>query len=333
MGYHRDPSKSSSISILQAEYRRRVWLSVAGMDDVASFLVGFPRMMPAIYSDAMEPRNLYDWELSDDTTILPPSRPLTENTPSTYTIVKGRLFRVLGRITDFNSTPILGSYDTVLELDKSLYEAYQNIPPNMKAFNSFENRFDFSNFQLESMYHKGMCTLHRKFVAKSRLHPQYNLSLDRCISSALAILDYQHIWEPSWYKFSQTRQILTLASMILFLELEYRRRGLDTNTPSESGALLQALEKSCALWEVAKSSCDEALRLYHVLAGMLSSFQPVAGTKYAQTQTSEPPFEFPRFNPQLQPINDSISLEKDLLSNEMDIDWVGLSNLILVTLY
>ena len=87
MGYHRDPSKSSSISILQAEYRRRVWLSVAGMDDVASFLVGFPRMMPAIYSDAMEPRNLYDWELSDDTTILPPSRPLTENTPSTYMIV------------------------------------------------------------------------------------------------------------------------------------------------------------------------------------------------------------------------------------------------------
>jgi hypothetical protein len=63
------------------------------------------------------------------------------------------------------------------------------------------------------------------------------------------------------------------------------------------------------------------------------AFNLFAGTKYAQTQTSEPPFEFPRFNPQLQPINDSISLEKDLLSNEMDIDWVGLSNLILVTLY
>ena len=77
MGYHRDPSQSSSISILQAEYRRRVWLSVIGVDDMASFIVGFPRMMPEIYSDTMEPHNLHDWEFSDDTTVLPPSTPLT----------------------------------------------------------------------------------------------------------------------------------------------------------------------------------------------------------------------------------------------------------------
>jgi hypothetical protein len=295
--------------------------------------VGFPRMMPAIYSDTMAPRNLHDWELSDDTTVLPPSRSLTENTPTTYMIVKGRLFRALGLITDFNSTPILGSYDTVLELDQSLDEAYQNIPPHMKAFNSFENKFDFSNFQLESMYHKGMCSLHRKYVAKSRLHPQYNLSRDRCISSALAILDYQHILESSWYKFSQTRQMLTLAAMILFLELEYRRRGPDIDTSSDSSALLQALEKSCALWEDAKSSCDEALRLSRVLASMLSSFQTVAKTSSSQAQTLEPPFEFPEFSPQFQPINGSLSFEKDFMSNEMDIDWVGLSYLILVTLY
>jgi hypothetical protein len=328
MGYHRDPSQSSSISILQAEYRRRVWLSVIGMDYMASFLVGFPRMMPAIYSDTMEPRNLHDWELSDDTTVLPPSRPPTEPTPATYMIVKGRLFRALGRITDFKNTPSLGCYVTVLEIDNSLYEAYQNFPPHMKVyggrgdFNSFENKSDFSNLQLESMYHQGMCTLHRKFIAKGRLDLQYNLSRDRCISSALALLDYQHILEPSWYKFSQTRQTLTLAAMILFLELEHRRRGPDMDTYSDSGALLQALEKSCALWEDAKSSCDEAWRVYQILAGMLSSFQTVAGTSSSQTQTSEPLFEFPGLSPQFQPINGSLSLEKDLfvMSNEMDID-------------
>jgi hypothetical protein len=194
MGYHRDPPQSSSISILQAEYRRRVWLSVIGMDDMASFLVGFPRMMPAIYSDTVEPRNLHDWELSDDTTVLPPSRPLTEPTPATYMIVKGRLFRALGRITDFNNTPSLGSYDTVLEIDNSLHEAYQNFPPHLKVysstgdFDSFKNKSDLSNLQLESMYHRGMCTLHRKFIAKGRLDPQYNLSRDRCISYLGAIL-------------------------------------------------------------------------------------------------------------------------------------------------
>ncbi|RFU24949.1 hypothetical protein B7463_g11387, partial [Scytalidium lignicola] len=330
MGYHRDPSQSSSsISILQAEYRRRVWLSVIGMDDMASFLVGFPRMMPAIYSDTMEPRNLHDWELSDDTLVLPPSRPLTEPTPATYSIVKGRLFRALGRITDFNNTPGLGSYDTVVEIDNSLYQAYQNFPPHMRLygsegnFNPFKNKSDFSNFQLQSMYHKGMCTLHRKFIAKGRFDPRYNLSLDRCISSALALLNYQHILEPSWYKFSQTRQMLTLAAMILFLELEHRRRGLDMGTPSDSSILLRALEKSCALWEVAKSSCDEAFRVYQILASMLSSFQTVAQTRSSQTQILGPLAEFPGLSPKLQPTNGNLSLEKDLfgMSNEMDIDW------------
>jgi hypothetical protein len=341
MGYHRDPSQSPSISILQAEYRRRVWLSVVGMDDMASFIVGFPRMMPTTYSDTMEPCNLHDWELSDETTVLPPSRPLTEPTPATYLIVKGRLFRALSRITDFNNAPSLGSYSTVREIDNALYEAYQNFPPHMKVLggrgnlNSFDKKTAFSNLQLQSMYCQGMFTLHRKFIAKGRLDPQYNLSRDRCISSALALLDYQHILEPSWYEFSRTRQMLALAAMVLFLELEHRRKGPGVDTSSDSGILLQALEKSCALWNNAKSSCDEARRVYQILAGMLSSLQTVAGTSFSQTQTPEPRFELPGLSSQFQPINGSISLEKDLfaMSNEMDIDWVGLSYLVPVTLY
>ena len=341
MGYHRDPSQSPSISILQAEYRRRVWLSVICMDDMASFLVGFPRLMPAIYSDTMEPHNIHDWEFSDHITVLPPSRPLAEPTPVTYMIVKGRLFRALGRITDFNSIPSLGSYNTVLEIDKSVDEAYRSFPPHMKVhggkgdLGSFNNKSDLSMLQLESMYHRGMCTLHRKFIAKGRFDSQYNFSRDRCISSALALLDCQHMLEPTWYKFSQTRQMLTLAAMILFLELEHRQKGPDIDTSFDSGTLLQALDKSCALWEDAKSSCDEAWRIHRILVGMLSSFQTGSGTSSSQAQASEPRFEIPGLSAQFQQINGSLSLENDSfeMSNEMDIDWVGPSNLIQVTLY
>lgn len=341
MGYHRDPFHSSSISILQAEYRRRVWLSVAGMDDMASFLVGFPRMTPAIYSDTMEPRNLHDWDLSNDATVLPPSRPLMESTPATYLIVKGRLFRALGRIADLNNTPDRDSYNIIHEIDNSLSEAYRNIPSHMRICRnrgdskSLQHKSDFSNFQLECMYHKGMCTLHRKFIAKGRLDSRYNLSRDRCISSALALLDCQHVLEPSWYKLSESRQMLTLADMILFLELEHRRRGPDMDTSPDSHALLHALEKSCALWEDVKSSCGEACKIYHILADMLSSFQNVAGTSSSQTQPPKPLFEYLGFSPQSQSINSSLSLEEDLfvMSNEMDIDWVGISCLMKVFLY
>ena len=336
MGYHRDPSQSTSISILQAEYRRRVWLSVICMDDVASFQVGFPRMMPAICSDTMEPRNLLDRDLSEDSTILPPSRPLTEPTPATYLIIKGRLFQALGRITDFINTPGQDSYQAVLEIDNFLSEAYQSFPSHMKVLpsrgkpSSSRDKSDFSNLQLEFMYHRGMCILHRNFIAKGRNDSRYYLSRERCVSSALTILDHQHILESPWYKFSQTRHLLTLAGMILFLELEHRRGGPETDLSPDRRTLLQALEQSCALWENAKSSCIEARRVSQMLTDMLSSFQPVAGTSSSQTYVPKSIFAFPGLSPQSNPINGCFPMEKDLfpMSDALDIDWVSLFYLV-----
>jgi hypothetical protein len=116
--------------------------------------------------------------------------------------------------------------------------------------------------------------------------------------------------------------------MILFLELEHGRRGPDLNTPFDCAALLHALEKSCALWSEAKGSCEEAYGVYKILTGMLSSFQTPSGSSYSQTTGSpDPPFE-PGLSPQFQPINRSVSMEKDMFrmsNDEMDIDWVRLS--------
>ncbi|KAE8352768.1 hypothetical protein BDV28DRAFT_148725 [Aspergillus coremiiformis] len=325
MGYHREPS--SSISVLQAEYRRRVWYSVIGMDDVASFLAGFPRMLPAIYTDTKEPRNLHDWELSEDITILPTSRPPTESTPVSYLIVKGRLFRALGRVTDLRNNPSQGTYDTVVDIDKHLYEAYQGIPQHMKIYGRPEQ---FSNLQLVSMYHYGMCILHRKYIAKARLDPRYNISRDRCISSALALLDCQQFLKPAWYKSSQIRKMSNLAAMLLFLDLEHGRRDCNSNTCSNSGDLLQALEKSCALWGKAKGTCNEAQNIYQILTSMLSSFQNVSETSSSRTQSPGSLFEFAGLSPQFQPFPDSLSGENALFatSNDMDIDWVAWDALI-----
>lgn len=140
MGYHLDPSNSPGISILQAEYRRRTWLSVISMDDMASFLGGFPRTGSALHSNTKEPRNLHDWELSEEETIVPPSRPLTEPTPVTYLIVKGRLFCALGRVADINSAPGPVSYETVLEVDDAVEDAYRIIPPHMRVNFTVDNK-------------------------------------------------------------------------------------------------------------------------------------------------------------------------------------------------
>ncbi len=335
MGYHRDPAQSPSIPTLQAEYRRRVWLSVVTMDDMASLRVGFGRSISAISSDTLEPRNVHDWEMSDEMTDLPTSRPFAEATPVTYMIVKGRLFRVLGRITEFNNSLCPISYDTVRDIDTSLHEAHQTIPLHMKIPggmsdpNSLRKPSDLSNFQMEVMYHYGMLTLHRKFIAKARLDPQYEVSRDRCISSALTLLDHQYLLDSSWYKIAQTRQVLSLASLVLLLELEHRRTGSHANMMStDSQHLLQALESSVALWGNAKSSCDEASRLYHILARMVSSCQNGISQHSSQTQAPEPRIEGPGLSQSLRQADGNFCLQNDIsmMSDENDIDWVSIWN-------
>lgn len=335
MGYHRDPSQSSSITPLQAEYRRRVWISVTEMDDMASFNVGFPRMISRDVVDTREPRNLYDWELSDDLTVLPPSRPMSEVTPVAYLVAKARLFQALGRITDFNNTPTQGPYEQILDIDSNLTKAYQDLPADLRMHSQqwdyavSGKRATGSNMQLELLYHQGMCQLHRRFIAKGRMDSQYNHSRDRCISSAMTLLKFQHIMEPFWYSFSRARKVITLSAMILFLELECRRKNPDTDAVSpDSGELLQALNTSCALWEKAQTVCDDAQKTYKILSGMLSSFQtPVDSSSPSQPETPRPLFEFPGMSSSFQPGNADFSDDKDWLSmsNEMNIDWVSVS--------
>ena len=338
MGYHRELSLSPPVSVLQAEYRRRVWLSVISIDDVASFNKGFPRMLPGVYSNVTEPRNLYDWELSDETTVLPSSRPMTESTPVTYMILKGRLFAALGRITDFNNLPNSGPYSTVLEIDSALHEAYQSFPTHLRVsggtnvLNAQTAKSDLSSLQLESMYHQGMCTLHRRFLAKGRLYPQYNISRDRCITSALALLGFQEFLEPSWYKMSRTRQMVSLAAMILFLELEQRRVSRELNTP-DGEALFMALKKSCSFWNNAKESCAEAREFYQFLAGLLSGFQSVFDTgNWIQTPNEELS-ESPEVRTLFQPSNGPASWGGDWfeVTDDMSLNWVSSSSLLLAS--
>ncbi|KAH8163371.1 hypothetical protein CIB48_g4883 [Xylaria polymorpha] len=301
MGYHRDPAQSPGISVIQAEYRRRVWYSVVSMDDMASFLGGFPRTTSAVYSDTLEPRNLHEWELSEDMVGLPPSRPPDATTTVSYLILKARMFRELGRVADFNSNPSLGSYDTVMDIDRALHDVYESFPPHMKApvapASAWETEtppvrkpVDFSNLSLVAMYHRGVCTLHRKFLAKSRHDDVFRPSKDRCISSALSLLAFQECLQPAFYRISQTREMLMLGMMVLFLELTLRRKVPEEEQAGpDTAVLLAALERSCALLAEAVNGCGELKKVHHFLAGMLSSFRARPEAASAQIATLEAP--------------------------------------------
>uniref|UniRef100_A0A093XYQ6 Putative transcriptional regulatory protein n=1 Tax=Talaromyces marneffei PM1 TaxID=1077442 RepID=A0A093XYQ6_TALMA len=298
MGYHRDPSQSPSITPLQAEYRRRVWISVKEIDDMASFVVGFPRVTSGNFEDTREPRNLYDWELSVDLTMLPPSRPMSEVTPVAYLIAKARLFQALGQITDFNNIPTQGPYEQILDIDNNLIKAYQDLPADLRMHSQEWDYTAYANFTEDSS-------------------PRGEWILNTIIRGS----DVYH-------RFSRARKVLTLSAMILFLELECRRKMPDTTNTVSPGSddLLQVLSTSCAYWETAQTVCDDAQKTYKILSGMLSSFQTsLASSSPSQPETPRPLFEFPGMSSSLQPGNANFSDDKDWLSmsNEMNIDWAS----------
>ncbi|KAL4973034.1 hypothetical protein BDW66DRAFT_154184 [Aspergillus desertorum] len=291
MGYHRDPEHTPAFSIAEGEYRRRVWLSVKSMDEVASFMSGFPRMTPAITSDTKEPLNLYEWELGEEITRLPPTKPLSQPTPATYMIAKGRVFHGLGEVIDFINGPCADNYAKVTEIDQLLTSVWSNVPKHMKMdvndldHNAFKTPAAYSRLQLACMYHSGICTLHRRFVRKYPTGQPGELSRSRCLTSSLALIKYQRLLQPSWYTFSRTRQMLAPAPMTVLLELALRRRSPDESSEVETNTLIQAVETSVMLWKNASTSCDEASRLYKILDSMLQSNQVFGENGALQAET------------------------------------------------
>jgi hypothetical protein len=85
VGLHRDPTQiDDTISIYNQEMRRRIWATVQDFDAQASLDYGLPTLLSTLHIDVSPPRNLDDADFDEDTTQLPPSRPTTEYTYSSY---------------------------------------------------------------------------------------------------------------------------------------------------------------------------------------------------------------------------------------------------------
>jgi hypothetical protein len=154
---HRDPSHYTNISLIDGEMRRRVWCSVVQIDAISSLLVGLPSMIRSVDHDTAEPRNVDDWELTKDMTHLPPSRPLSHETPIAYLIAKSRILRIVGDILDFLSSLRPDSYEVVLDLEKELSQAHLQVPPHLRLSSPVNSADDHpalisKRIQLEYLY-------------------------------------------------------------------------------------------------------------------------------------------------------------------------------------
>ncbi|KAH6856885.1 hypothetical protein B0I37DRAFT_318729, partial [Chaetomium sp. MPI-CAGE-AT-0009] len=184
MGYHRDPSKTPSISPFQAEMRRRVWVNIFQVDALISFQMGFPSMIPTEHCDAQPPLNLEYSDLHPSMPTLPPPRPLTTDTPVLYIIAKAGVMRTFKRIVAHTqsltppppTTTTTGSssyghgYDhNTIALDLEARDAYARVPPLLQRRDVARCGLDTAariveRANIELLHLKSLVILHRRFV-------------------------------------------------------------------------------------------------------------------------------------------------------------------------
>lgn len=86
VGLHREPShmKNDNITPFNQEMRRRIWTTLQSFDLQASFDHGLPSILSSLHYDVNPPRNIDDDEFDEETKELPPSKPPSEYTYSSY---------------------------------------------------------------------------------------------------------------------------------------------------------------------------------------------------------------------------------------------------------
>jgi len=300
MGLHRDPTKvGGNITPFQGELRRRVWHLLVQIDLLASFHIGLPGMVQGIESDNFYPRNLRDEDFSEDSIELPPSRPETEMTPMSYTICKGRICHVFGKIATQVNLLSLPTYDEVMKLDRLLHEADSQIPSflRMKSLElsiTDSPELIIQRFSIALLYQKSRCMLHRRYLTKEKECPTFSYSKKVGLEAAMELLSYQSsvheaalpggpLSKDRWFLSSLSMHDFLLAAMIVYYCAAQLTQGSphNGNASSEKFQILwrdmvNALQKSHAVWADTKTMSAASKKAFKVVGLMLKNINVTA---------------------------------------------------------
>lgn len=233
--------------------RRRTWAIIRMSDAFFSHQVSLPGMIAENDCDTELPHNLYDEEFGPDTKVLPPSRPNTEPTPISYMISKVKLSLQLGTILQATGrVKNQAHYDEILQLDAKLREIKAEMPPHLKL-QPLEGNHDpltliMVRFNLDILYLRIMCLLHRKYVPRARHNPRYAHSRRSAIEASLDMLRHlatlNRETQPNglmhslrWYFKSVATKDFLLPAMLIALDLHFDNAAQGSQERRDSQAL------------------------------------------------------------------------------------------------
>jgi hypothetical protein len=185
-------------------------------------------------------------------------------------------------------------YQEVLRLDGKLKELHATIPPPLKFRPLSESIADSPNtimdrYNIELMYQKARCDLHRRYLAQHRLDPAYAYSRRDCLDAVRTVLQHQSdIFDASSsggqlgytsFFFSPIVAVhFRSAAMIISLEISCQsRHDLKQNlSPEQRYVILderrqlsQEVERAYNIWNHLRHQSKEATKTADALHIML----------------------------------------------------------------
>lgn len=348
MGVHRDPRHYPNISPFDGEMRRRLWQTLFQLDVLVSFQMGLPSMIQASDCDTEPPRNLHYSDFSEETTELPPARPLTDSTPVTYIIFKCACMAVFKKIAAQTSSLRPAPYQDVLDLDKEMRDRYDEVSTDLKMKAMAHSFTDapstiMNRLNIKLLCLKGICVLHRKYLNQDRLNPRYAYSRRVCVEAAMEILELQadvhnsslpggQLYEDRWMVSSLTAHDFLLAAMIVCLDLSESLKATTSDQLSIGplslaekhtiNSKLDSLERSQRIWSQSILKSKDARTAADALALMLRK------VKVNMDNTSTwrvPPPQVPRVSQPLPVSNgDEFTLTMDGIAEiETDLPYAA----------
>ncbi|KAI1503144.1 hypothetical protein F5X99DRAFT_425947 [Biscogniauxia marginata] len=311
MGYHRDAEWFPSITPFQG-MRRRTWALLRMADIMFSYQVSLPTMIYEHNTDTKLPHNIFDEEFGPDTKVLPPSRPITEPTPIAYMIGKAKLCNEFGNI--LQAVTRVGkqvTYDEILHHDRRLREIMDEFPPHLKI-QPLEGSHDpvtliIARFNIDLLYQKIMCMLHRKHMMRARQNPRYAHSRRSAIEAALETLSHLRtvyrecqpngrLRSMKWFVSSTSRDTL-LPTMVVLLDLHHDNLAATSGkrqdsqsmyfwTPEQRREMFHSLECVRDIWKSLSQDSVEAYKAANILEIMLDKIKnpdPASGKNEGST--------------------------------------------------
>ncbi|GLA08392.1 hypothetical protein AnigIFM60653_009923 [Aspergillus niger] len=187
IGLHRDPSHHSSMSILEAETRRRLWATILEMAVQSSLDSAMPCCVPFDEFDTESPSNIDDDELNESTATLQP-QPADVYTMSSIQIyllkslpARHRIVRMLNGL----HSELL--YTEVLDVSSELMDAYRSCSAFMDKSKSC-GVTSFHRNLLDHLLRRFIIPLHWPFAIQARTNPLFAFSRTAILDASTAII-------------------------------------------------------------------------------------------------------------------------------------------------